>query len=248
MSNDWTDLCPESLVSAPCLIEQTLCQPPASDGDPPQFAKDVKYATAVLDAWRETDAAAEWTPKTYADASGTNLYGHFVRRCTGDETVPGIVLFHTGAGPHDLFLLWKAASLVNEGYVVLIADLLSDPTGYSWSPDRSFYNKARDKLFRIESNQRPVLQERIQAAVDTLKGTPGVDSTRLAALGWCLGGHAILELCRMNISLKSMATFHGVFDTLPWKDQPQALSGCEILISHGVDDVSSFACARHVDQ
>ena len=135
---EWTPLNPESLVAAPCLIEQTLCCPTSSN--PFQLAKDVNYARAVLDAWREDDADAtwstEWTSVTYSHndkGTTTPLYGHLVRHCTptdfpgtatttidddganrSDSAAIGILICHTGAGPHDLFLLWKAASLVQE--------------------------------------------------------------------------------------------------------------------------------------
>jgi dienelactone hydrolase len=278
----WTPLDPESLVAAPCLIEQTLCQ--ASE-TAPRLSKDYDYAAAVLDVWKQQEADADhpWSTETrpvaYSYASTddttddstttqTTLYGHLVRRRRprpGEEStttttapstpstasnIPGIVFFHTGAGPHDIFLLWKAAALVNsmmmdddtttdtdgngenDGPVILIADILSDATGWAWDDDKTHYQAERDAVLGTvagnehehDSHQyRPVLQQRIRAAIDTLlKVDPRVDPENLAALGWCLGGHSVLELGRMQVQdqqlpwrMRAMVTFHGVFDGLP---------------------------------
>ena len=77
--SSWKPLNPDSLVSAPCLIEQTLCQP---NDDAPQLAASVEYATAVLDAWRADDdddgswCDLEWCDVTYQqDADDATLYG-----------------------------------------------------------------------------------------------------------------------------------------------------------------------------
>lgn len=264
---DWQPLDPESLVSAPCLIEQTLCQPSDTRA---QLAKDVDYAKAVLEAWKEEEDInwqAYWKPVTYHDAaSGSDLYGYCIRRkeqepesdATSETKVPAIVFFHTGAGPHDMFLLYKAVSLVNsvdeKDCVVFVADILGDESGWAWNPDRSRYNTARKQVLGVvendkqESNKnsgpyRPVLQGRIQAAMDYLVRNESVD--RFAAFGWCLGGHPVLELSRMSSSarplLKALATFHGVFDGL--KAPAEADSGgandfplVDVLICHGTAD------------
>jgi dienelactone hydrolase len=317
-SSTWVSLDPESLVSAKCLIEQTLCQATTitttitsenNNNDEemvvimPRLAKDVDYATAILDAWRQDEQddfdetkmpwKAVWKPRNviYEDSTGTSkLYGHLIGRIPDDDArsngkedddknmqntmIPGIILFHTGAGPHDLFLLWKAAATVNQlynnnnnnnddnnsinnnnnnnnGCLVLIADMLSDESGWAWEEhDKTRYNEARDFILKpnkddLVGQQRPVLRQRIHAAIDTLlqskltsrSGGGGggsndgddivvwtVDPNRIAALGWCLGGHAIMELADMSrqlhdvqegtaCSIRALATFHGVFDT-----------------------------------
>ena len=47
-----------------------------------------------------------------------------------------------------------------------------------------------------------------------------VDSGRLAAMGWCMGGHPILEIARMDIvGMKAAVTFHGVFDSVDEQEE-----------------------------
>jgi dienelactone hydrolase len=250
-NTNWIPLDPEGLVAAPCLIEQTLCQ---SNENHPQLAKDFNYATAVLDAWRLEEAVSAdlWEAETqatqYRDEDGTPLFGHVVRnksKTLQEKGLPGVIFFHTGAGPHDLFLLWKAVSLVHSipgGCVVLIADLLSDDTGWAWNPDRARYNEARDELLSVDetTNTRPILEKRVKAALQAISVFSQVDSLRLAAMGWCFGGHPVLELGRMKRpEIRAMVTFHGVFEGLPVPKSCKDVSldgSCEILICHGTED------------
>lgn len=202
---------------------------PSSTG--PQLAKDVDYAEAILKAW--TSDANERTAKQLStcrnieykcnNKNDTSLHGCIYRRSHFIEgnasSIPGLILFHTGAGPQDMFLRWKADSLVNDkelfpnGCVVLIADIIGDGEGWAWT-DRLRYETVRKSiLVPDEKGERNELKCRIQAAIDTLSAQPGVDAKQIAALGFCMGGHPILELARMNVpSVKVLVTYHGVFD------------------------------------
>ena len=136
--------------------------------------------------------------------------------------MPGVVLFHTGAGPQDVFLRWKADSLATDretfgenGCVVLVADILGDPTGWAWSGDRRRCQKVRSSVLvpHEEHGTTEALAGWVQAAIDAARSQPGVDPKRIAALGFCLGGHPVLELARLrDPGVRAMATFHGVFD------------------------------------
>ena len=255
--SEWTSLNPESLVAAPCLLEQTLCQPQEEDGQP-QLAKNVAYAQAVLDAWKQEEATsetvweAEWCQCQYTYTTTSNdgtttttpLYGHRIRRppsSSSDDdtspvsatstTTPAVIFFHTGAGPLDLFLLYKAAALVNHEFVaqpsssvaqeqrqdvvVLIADVLSDETGWAWNADdRTRYTQERDYIL---GGDRQGLRDRVQAALDVVQSSSSSSTLQecrpLAVLGWCLGGHAVLQVAKLQVpAVRAMATFHGVFD------------------------------------
>jgi dienelactone hydrolase len=140
---------------------------------------------------------------------------------------------------------------------------LSDDTGWAWDADRTKYNTARDNLLGVatvvngqkeqqqqqqQQHRRPVLQQRIRAAIDTLTSTSTstnlqVDPDNLAALGWCLGGHSILELglaetqTQIPMRMRAMATFHGVFDGLP--PPPAALENDEDDDDNGSQTVTA---------
>eukprot|EP00534_Pseudo-nitzschia_fraudulenta_P004580 CAMPEP_0201118856 /NCGR_PEP_ID=MMETSP0850-20130426/3046_1 /ASSEMBLY_ACC=CAM_ASM_000622 /TAXON_ID=183588 /ORGANISM="Pseudo-nitzschia fraudulenta, Strain WWA7" /LENGTH=364 /DNA_ID=CAMNT_0047384317 /DNA_START=175 /DNA_END=1269 /DNA_ORIENTATION=+ len=195
-----------------------------SSEDGCRYAKDDDYLNAVLDSWKEdtcggiSPQGVETSPLVYHDDDETPLYGHVVRPTTTDTTAsdsrplrPGILLFHTAAGPQDVFLFQKAANLASSelGCVVLICDVVSDREGWSWTPhgDRTPFNEAKDALLR--DNAR-LMRSRVKAAIEALVGGPrdgdddggvgglGVDPMRLGSLGWCFGAHPILELASLQ--------------------------------------------------
>ena len=227
-SIDWKPLGPNNFPSV------------VSPDDGCQYAKDDDYLRAVVESWKhDLNSAAttttttttatttalpepraervETTPWVYYDDRGTPLYGHVVRPVTDNNDDdgrrrPGILLFHTAAGPQDVFLFHKAATLASSelGSVVLVCDVLSDRDGWAWKADRTRYNRVREDLFR---DGAALLRARVEAAVRTLvdpgdndddvddpgSGSGGglglgVDPDRLAALGWCFGAHPLLEL------------------------------------------------------
>jgi len=142
----------------------------------------------------------------------------------------------------DIFLRWKADSLVVQtGCVVLIADILGDETGWAWN-DRDKYDTVRKKvLLPDENGERKQLTNRVQAAIDTISTQHGVDKDRIGVMGFCLGGHPVLELARMkNPSVKALVTFHGVFDSIkklsPVSSGNDVVKDCNVLVCSGADD------------
>ena len=135
----------------------------------------------------------------------------------------------------------------NDGCVVLIADILGDQNGWAWY-DRDRYQTVRQSiLLPDEHGNRDMLADRVQAAMDALASQPNVDSTRIGAMGFCMGGHPITELARMkHPSVKAMVTFHAVFDgvdKLSGSSSPSSSDGndllnndCSILVCTGKDD------------
>jgi hypothetical protein len=105
--------------------------------DKPRTAKDANYAMGIQQAWcqEKSTGMSKTALILYKDnEEGTPLYGH-VMRWVGtlpSINVPGILLFPTAAGPHDICLDWKDVLLVNDqemfpnGCIVLVADFLSD--------------------------------------------------------------------------------------------------------------------------
>jgi dienelactone hydrolase len=226
----------------------------------PRLAKDDAYASEILSSWKSdvngrlhSDVTSLAKPIVYRDANDCPLYGYLYRPHHNDqdvpiENLPGLILFHTGAGPQDIFLRWKADALVTDtetfpnGVVVLIADILGDETGWAWETDRSRYESVASILLVPDENgKRSMLQSRVRAAVDTLREQSDVDPSRIGIVGFCLGGHPILELGRMpDIPVKAMVSFHGVFGSVHkfklTEADVKSDSSCQVLICTGNDD------------
>jgi dienelactone hydrolase len=77
-------------------------------------------------------------------------------------------------------------------------------------------------------------RQRARVALDTLASPPQVDASRLAAIGYCLGGTFALELARDGAPLRGVVSFHGGLET----PRP-AVAGqvkAKILVCTGADD------------
>eukprot|EP00591_Stephanopyxis_turris_P016319 CAMPEP_0195532442 /NCGR_PEP_ID=MMETSP0794_2-20130614/38135_1 /TAXON_ID=515487 /ORGANISM="Stephanopyxis turris, Strain CCMP 815" /LENGTH=309 /DNA_ID=CAMNT_0040664655 /DNA_START=209 /DNA_END=1138 /DNA_ORIENTATION=+ len=223
-----------------------------------QIAKDKEYLGAILKQWNaeERSLEVETQPYEYKDDEG-NLFGRLVRRTKSEEadknSLPGILLFHTGAGPLDVSLFYKAESLAQKfDCVVLICDIVSDCYGWGWREDRTHMSEIQDSLMADDAS---FLRLRATSAAEALSSVPEVDPQRLAAIGWCLGGQPILELGRVKsaaYSIRAMATFHGVFqrDELApvlTDESPssESASGGTVLICNGKDD--PFVSAKDLE-
>lgn len=78
------------------------------------------------------------------------------------------------------------------------------------------------------------MRRRGHAALNKLASLPQVDSTRLASIGFCMGGTFSLELARDGAALRGIVSFHGGLQT-----QRPAEPGkvkAKILVQTGADD------------
>lgn len=75
---------------------------------------------------------------------------------------------------------------------------------------------------------------RFLAAIDFLKEQPQVDSTRIAAIGYCFGGGIVLNMARQGVDLKGVASFHGSLS--PVKPATTGAVRARILVLNGADD------------
>ena len=53
-----------------------------------------------------------------------------------------------------------------------------------------------------------LMRRRALAGLDVLKSQAGVDTRRLAAIGYCFGGALVLEMARITAYLKCVVAFH----------------------------------------
>jgi len=122
----------------------------------------------------------------------------------------------------------KAARAAGDRYVVFVADLYGRdvrPNG----PDEA--GKAVAPL----RADRPLMRRRAQASLDELlRHTDKVDTQRVAAIGFCFGGGAILELARSGAPLDAFISFHGNLDTPNPADNGNIRGS--VLVLHGADD------------
>jgi dienelactone hydrolase len=165
-----------------------------------------------------------YTCKNGDELSGYIIVPSCLKECNFNmsQKVPVVILFHTGAGPQDIFNRYQGDKLAREaiwgeqGCIIFIADMLSDPVGWTWG-DRDRYWQIRKKLLHVSEQNgvrvRYYLQERLHAVMDAITSIDAVDPDRIAAVGFCMGGQPVLELGRMKFDgIRALITFHGMFD------------------------------------
>jgi len=60
---------------------------------------------------------------------------------------------------------------------------------------------------------RDLLRRRVHAGIEALKRESGLGDADIAAIGYCFGGTAVLELARAGTSVAAVASFHGLLGT-----------------------------------
>ncbi|UPQ81653.1 dienelactone hydrolase family protein [Pseudomonas knackmussii] len=123
----------------------------------------------------------------------------------------------------------KAARAAGDQYVVFMADMYGKTVRPS-NPDEA---KAAASAVR---GDRALMRKRAQAAVDAFKAQTVVplDTANMAAIGFCFGGGAVLELARSGADLDAFVSFHGNLDTPNPADAKQIKA--PVLVLHGADD------------
>jgi dienelactone hydrolase len=79
-----------------------------------------------------------------------------------------------------------------------------------------------------------VVRRRVRAALDKLASLPQVDPSRLAVMGYCMGGTCSLEIARDGAAVRGVVSFHGGLAT----KQPAAAGQvkAKVLVLNGADD------------
>ncbi|MFY0679662.1 MAG: dienelactone hydrolase family protein [Thalassovita sp.] len=164
----------------------------------------------------------ENTTYTYSDGHDT-----FIGRLIYDPSLgaqqPGVLIApaYAGLGEDEIAIGEKIAAL---GYTVLAVDYYGD--GKRAQSDE----QAMEWMGFVNTN-RDVFARRMIAALDALKSIDRVTGP-VGAMGYCLGGKAVLDLARTGADLTAIAALHGVFDAPDTINTYKAAA----LILHGWDD------------
>jgi dienelactone hydrolase len=154
-------------------------------------------------------------------------YSHGQTALTGRLARPagapraGIVLFPTIANVNPSAER-RAAMLAQAGYLVLIADFYGVSEG-DWP------SLAKD--LRADTTH---YRARLAAAITALRNHPAAAGLPLAAIGYCMGGQAALEVARDGHDLAAVVSFHGLLET--GKRAAPGIVRARILVCHGDAD------------
>lgn len=162
---------------------------------------------------------------------GTRLTGYLTDG-SGGRPSPGILVAHEGGGL-TRHTKDKAIRLAALGYVAFAIDYYGEK-----DPDLE-----RAKALGLALRKEPArLRGRVAAGFDVLLSQSNVDRSRLAAIGYCMGGAAVIDLARTGAPLACVVGFHSGF--LPGMAEENRAIGGRLLLCHGEADPVVTAVQR----
>jgi dienelactone hydrolase len=118
---------------------------------------------------------------------------------------PAVLVFPEWWGLND-YAKSRATQLAQLGYIAFAVDMYGE--------GKSTEKKEEAQTLATPFYSDPqVLRARARAALDTLSKQPNVDTSRVAAIGYCFGGSCALELARSGADLAAVVSFHGGLKT-----------------------------------
>ena len=139
---------------------------------------------------------------------------------------PGVLVSHAYGGQGE-FDTNKAEALARLGYVGLALDMYGEGVRANDADEAT-------RLMNVLVDDRDLLAQRINRALDVLREQPLVDPSRTGAIGFCFGGRCVLDLARSGADVLGVASFHGIYDAPP-NPRTEAISA-SVLVLHGWDD------------
>jgi dienelactone hydrolase len=139
---------------------------------------------------------------------------------------PAVLVFHGWEGRSEAQLDF-AKKLTEWGYAGFACDLYGKGL-------RGTTREECQALMTPLVADRASLRGRILKTVETVRGLPEVDATRIAAIGFCFGGLCVLDLARTGADVRGVASFHGLLGAP--KDIPETDVQAKVIVFHGWDD------------
>lgn len=157
---------------------------------------------------------------------GTVLEGYLAYDDQATGKRPGILVVHewTGLGP---YVKSRVEQLAKLGYVAFGADIYGKGVRPSTPAEAA-------KVAGKYKADRELMRARAKAGLEELARQSQVDTSRLAAIGYCFGGTTVLELTRSGADLKGVVSFHGNLETPRPEDAKNVRA--KVLVLHGGDD------------
>lgn len=201
-------------------------------------ARVLALAALLLSLFCAADAFAAMQAKAVEWREGKQRFsGFLVYNDSSSVKRPGLLMVPDWFGVTPA-AVEKAKQVAAAGYVVLVVDMY----GKGVRPkDAKAAGAQVGKLYA----DLPGLRARAAAALATLreqaKNAP-IDTNRIGAFGYCMGGKTVLELARSGADIAGVVSFHGGLDTtLPAK--PGAVKA-SVLVLNGAAD--TYVPAEHI--
>lgn len=172
-------------------------------------------------------ASAKITGREVEYRTGDTVFkGYLAENTALKMKRPAVLVVHEWWG-HNEYARKRARMLAELGYVALAVDMYGDGKTAGHPDDAG-------KFAGEVMKNKAVGEARFNAALDFIKQQPSVDTTRIAAIGYCFGGGVVLHMARQGADLKGVISFHGSLAT----DSPAKEGGVKarVLVFSGDAD------------
>lgn len=162
---------------------------------------------------------------TYLDGDAV-LEGYLAYDAAVAGERPGVLIAHQWKGLGDNEKS-HAEMLARMGYVAFAVDIYGKGIRPETQPEAA-------ALASKYKGDRELLRRRVAAGLEAIKRQDRVDPSRIAAIGYCFGGTAALELARSGAPVLGVVSFHGGLSS-PKPEDAARIKG-RVLALHGAED------------
>jgi len=138
---------------------------------------------------------------------------------------PAIIVVPEWWGLND-YPKMRARELAKLGYIAMAIDMYGNGAQAD-NPDSA------TKISAPFYTDPQMAKRRFDAALNKLKSLPQVDTSKLAAIGYCFGGAQVLTMAKLGDNLKGVVSFHGNLNVV---HANKDLLKAAILVCHGGTD------------
>lgn len=138
------------------------------------------------------------------DQGGETLVG-VVAKPASEGPFPAVLVMHSAVGLN-AFYKSKPALLAEQGWLAVATNM--------YGADVDVTSEASYGAAYMKTLENPAsVRERALAWFEAIAARPDVDASRIAAIGYCFGGHCVLELARAGADAKAVVSYHGTLKT-----------------------------------
>lgn len=196
----------------------------------------IHLLTALIGMLLTTPAMAKIVTKTVEYThEGVTFRGYLAYDDSIQGRRPGVLVCPEWWGLNE-YAKRRAVMVAELGYVAFVMDPYGEGKTVTAREDAQ---KLAGMLYAPDekTGRRELMRGRATAALRTLKAQPQTDPTRLASIGYCMGGTVSLELARAGAegeNLRAVVSFHGGLGTPEVTDAGNIRAS--ILVCHGAVD------------
>lgn len=157
--------------------------------------------------------------------AGTAFKGYLAYDDASMERRPAVLVVPEWWGVND-YVRMRAEQLADMGYLALVVDMYGN--------GRSTTDAKQAAKWANEVRESGLMRERVAAGLKALTQHKLTDAENIAAIGFCFGGTAVLELAYSGAAVNGVVSFHGNLPAPQSADLERIQA--RILVLHGADD------------